>query len=291
MCIKNRLTFAISALGVFSLIAALILPVFASDQVIGSARATLSNANAYCAESALGDVVSDGLRQETGAEISLVYSGDLAQYLMSGDLTEADIAAAIPENTPYSLCTLRPAELLSILEHGVGHIALTEAETVDYAASEWDAFPQVSGLELRVDASAPEGQRIMEARLARGVNLTAADSDTAIITVLPTAALSEEQQLRASDSGGIRDLFLGYMAKHGPLEKPAGSRIRIQGAHTNELISSGPVLMIGLIILVCTVMAIPSILRQNKDPNTREDLYLSGFISLRNKRNLRRNVK
>ena len=264
----------------------IVLPFSASAQgvVVGSTESTISNANAFCAESALGDVTADALRAETGAELAVVFSGDLDLYLMGGDLTQSDIEAAIPENSPYSLVSLTPVELKSLLEAGAGNIILNEQESIDYQRSACKNFPQISGFSFRCDASAPVGERILSITLESGPDLDLTDTASVFSAVIPSSALTPEQAGTATDCGGIRDLFLRYLAQNSPLKKPALNRIQILGAHANPLISSGPVIMVGLIILVCAVMAIPSILRKRKNPEAREDMYFTGISNLRNKK-------
>lgn len=266
-----------------ALLAVLPLSASAQSEIAGSAEAIISNANAYCSESALGDVVADALRIEAEADLAVVFSGDLALYLMSGDLTQADVAASIPQNTAYVLAALTPSELKALLESGVGNIILNEQESIDYQQSECDNFPQVSGFFIRCDASAPIGERILSITLEDGTTLDMADTEAPLSVIVPASALTPEQAASAKDCGGIQDIFLHYLTQNSPLKKPSLNRIQIIGAHANPLISSGPVLMVGLIMIVCAVMAIPSILRRQKNPDARESVYFTGISNLRNK--------
>lgn len=278
---KNKL---LSLLSVCAICAALTSSASAQGQIVGSAEAIISNANVYFSESALGDVVADGLRTETGSDLAVVFSSDLSLYLMSGDLTQADVEVAIPENTSYSQVTLTPFELKALLESGVSSLVLNEQESIDYQRSQCDNFPQISGFSMRCDASAPIGQRILSITLEDGTPLDMTDHETSLSVILPTAALTAEQAARAEGCGGVRTIFLHYLTQNSPLKKPTLNRIQIIGAHANPLISSGPVIMIGLIILVCAVMAIPSILRREKNPEARESMYFTGISSLRNRK-------
>lgn len=253
----------------------------ATDEYVGNTQRLLSNANAYCTESALGDAVADALRTETRAELAVVFCGDLDLYLIGGELTYTDVEAAIPVNSEYVMAELSLAELTGILETGLSHLTLTEAEEIDYSASECGDFPQISGFSLRCDASAPAGERILDLTLDSGET---PDAERTFSVALPRTALTTEQAVEAVSCGGIRDIFLSYLAQNSPLEKPELTRIRIIGAHANPLISSGPVIMVGLIILICAVMAIPSILRREKNPEAREDMYFTGISTLRNKK-------
>ena len=275
-CVKPLLAGVIAAV----LAVALSIPARAQGERVGSAAEILPNANGYCQESALGDLVADALRSETGADAAIVFSGDLEQYLPAGELTAAEVEAAIPENTPYAVATLTPAELTAVLEQGLSHITLTEGETIDYTRSECDDFPQVSGLSLRVDAAALPGERVLDVTLSDGTQLSGAQTLT---VALPAAALDEAQRAGAVDCGGVREVFLAYLAANSPLKKPQLDRIRLLGAHTNELISSAPVLMVGIIVLICAVMMLPAILRRERDPEAREALYLTGGFRLKNR--------
>lgn len=250
---------------------------------MGSASEILPNANGDFSESVMGDLVADALREETGSQIAVVFSGDLDQYLMSGDLTLADVEAAIPNNTDYSVTELTAAELWLLIEDSVSDLVLTEEETIDTTLSQSDRFPQVSGLKLRIDAAGPVGDRILELTMEDGTELEKSDSQTVLTVALPTAALEKISGAEGQSCGGIQEIFLSYLEANSPLEKTQLNRIKIAGAHANPLISSAPVLLIGLIIIVCVVMGIPTILRKKKDPEARESMYIAGLFSLRNK--------
>jgi hypothetical protein len=281
----NRFTFGVA------LILAAFLAIFlgetaaAAQEEVGSTSAILSNANADWSESVLGDVVTDFLRETSGAQVAIVYSGDLSYYLTSGSLTMEDVEAAIPQDPEYVVCDLSPREIMGILENGVSHMTLTEEETIDTTASIWDEFPQVSGLSLRVDSSALAGERILSAELEDGTRLDPENEEIAVQVVLPAAALTEVQLARATEYGGLRTQFLCYLGDNSPLQKPAVTgRIEVLGAHANPLIASGPVLMVMIILLMSAVVSIPAILRQKKNPEAREDVYFTGIWNLRNRK-------
>lgn len=258
-------------------------PVMAAETAVGSAASIIPNANGNFSESALGDAGADAVRDRAGSEIAVVFSGDLGDYLPSGDITMTDIVGSFPRDSQYYSMSISPAELKSVLEYGVAALSLTEEETLDTKRSESDCFPQVSGITFRVDASAPVGERILSVQLVDGEELDLTSTERILSVALPEQALDWVRGTDISILGGIRDIFLSYLKNETPLERPALDRIHILGAHANPLLASGPVILIGIIILICVVMAIPSTLQKKRNPEAREETYLPGLKSLRNK--------
>lgn len=251
----------------------------ANESTAGILQETVSNANAAFSESALGDLAADALRYETGSQVAIVFSGDLDLYLLGGSVTVSDVEAAIPRNTDYSLTAITAAELHRLLEDSFRHLVLTDEETLDLRQSASDCFPQVSGMKLRVDASAPAGKRIMELVLDDGSRLEADDSATILTAAIPTEALAAIAGASGQSCGGIRDIFLRYLAQNSPLEKSESNRILIVGAHMHSLISS--ISVFGLILIMCAVLAIPMILNRKPDPEARRPFYRAGIYDLK----------
>lgn len=78
----------------------------------------------------------------------------------AGGISQNDIATTLAFNNNLTLLTLTKAELLDVLEHGVGAIDSANEEGVA------GRFPQIAGVQFSFDETRPEGDRIVNAVIA-----------------------------------------------------------------------------------------------------------------------------
>ena len=121
--------------------------------------------NGRTCESLVGDVVTDAMRVTYGADVALTNSGGLRADLTcpaedqpddfcGGDLpanaiTRGTVLNVLPFGNVVSTVEISGAELLAMLEHGIG--AMPEVA---------GAFPQVSGICFTYDITATPGSRV-----------------------------------------------------------------------------------------------------------------------------------
>ena len=96
----------------------------------------------YVAESALGDLMADALRESTGADIGMMNSGGIREELPAGDLIYADIFAISPFDNFPAVVVLNGEQITGILR------AMSNGQR---------GIMQVSGLRYTIDAGKPAG--------------------------------------------------------------------------------------------------------------------------------------
>jgi 2',3'-cyclic-nucleotide 2'-phosphodiesterase (5'-nucleotidase family) len=95
-------------------------------------------------DSALGDLVTDAWRRESGADIVLLNSSGLRSDLEQGLLLRSDLELALPFDEPWLLTLVTGAEVARGLEHAARRSSERDCESV----------LQVSGLTLEIACSA-----------------------------------------------------------------------------------------------------------------------------------------
>ena len=118
-------------------------------------QTALSGAGSSHAETNLGDLVADAVRQTGNAQVALIPSDEIdgSASIPAGKTDTSKIVGALhyagdPSDTVVVLM-LTGAQLLKVAERSVSR-----------APEPFDGFLQVSGLQIRYDAGQPEGKRV-----------------------------------------------------------------------------------------------------------------------------------
>jgi 5'-nucleotidase / UDP-sugar diphosphatase len=130
----------------------------ALDAVVGSTTVPLdaSTIRSRSAETNLGDFFADAIRADAHADIALMNSGSIRgdRVYPAGPLTKRTLLAMHPFGNVVCTIALPGRVVVDALEHGVEKLPATAGQ-----------FPQVSGLTMRVDGSAPAGHRVSDVRV------------------------------------------------------------------------------------------------------------------------------
>jgi len=103
-------------------------------------------------ESAMGDVIADAMKAATGADITITNGGGIRAdrtYDAGSELTRRDILSELPFGNVTVVTELPGSQVLAALENGVSQVEKGAGR-----------FPQVSGLDMVYDPTAPAGSRI-----------------------------------------------------------------------------------------------------------------------------------
>jgi len=102
-------------------------------------------------ESNLGNLVTDAMRDATGADVALLNSGTLRSDVVHGPgpMRVADLVAILPMADPMVVLEMDAAQLREALENGVSQYPRLEGR-----------FPQLSGVSLGYKPSGEPGQRV-----------------------------------------------------------------------------------------------------------------------------------
>ena len=102
-------------------------------------------------EAAIGDLVADAMRAQTGAQIAIINGGSIRgnrQYAAGHRLTRRDILTELPFGSKTVLTSVTGAQVRAALENGLSQIGAGR-------------FPQVSGMVVVANANAPAGARVV----------------------------------------------------------------------------------------------------------------------------------
>jgi 5'-nucleotidase/UDP-sugar diphosphatase len=111
------------------------------------------NATVRTQEAAIGNLVADSMRVETGAEIAITNGGGIRGgrvYQPGSTLTRRDLMGELPFRNTLAVLQISGRAIRAGLENGFSLLPVAGGR-----------FPQVSGLKIVVDASRPAGQRLV----------------------------------------------------------------------------------------------------------------------------------
>ena len=118
---------------------------------VGETEVDLDGENVRRAETNLGDLITDIMRQASGADVAILNGGDIRTSMKKGELKVKDVYSVLPFNDYIVAIKLTGREIKEALEHGVSAIEREEGR-----------FPQVSGLMFNYSPSANPGSRVKE---------------------------------------------------------------------------------------------------------------------------------
>jgi len=118
---------------------------------VGETEVDLDGENVRKAETNLGDLIADIMRQASGADMAIVNGGDIRTSIKKGEIKVKDVYSVLPFNDYIVAIRLTGREIKEALEHGVSAIEREEGR-----------FPQVSGLMFTYSPSANPDSRVNE---------------------------------------------------------------------------------------------------------------------------------
>jgi len=98
-------------------------------------------------ETNLGNLITDLMREKTGADIAMINSGNIRTNLFKGDIKFKDIYNVLPFDTKIVTVNMKGKDIMAVLEESAGR-------------TEEDKTLQISGLKVVYDSSKPKGDRL-----------------------------------------------------------------------------------------------------------------------------------
>ena len=188
-------------------------------------QVTASFTRNYSAESALGDLIADVLREATAADIGMMNSGGIRDELRAGDLIYADMFAVSPFDNYPAVVVLSGKQITDILR---------------ITSNGQRGIMQISGLRYSIDATKPVGSndRLVSVTRTDGTPL---DPDKLYTVVMPDfiAAGGDGTQDIMKDvpadriqvlyAQPIREVLIETLKKHPqPLTPKTEGRVTVQ---------------------------------------------------------------
>ncbi|UCG31422.1 MAG: 5'-nucleotidase C-terminal domain-containing protein [candidate division WOR-3 bacterium] len=183
------------------------------DEVIGYSEEELARAGFE--ETAIGNLITDAMREYFEVDIAIHNSGGIRANLPKGDITYRDCYNIDALSNTAVIMEMKGLDIIEALEIGVnGHHAIF----------------QVSGLKFKYDSKKPIGSRILEVYLDNGVPI---DSDEmySLVTNSFLAAGGGEYVIFKSGQNVqdsfhyLRNIIADHVKKHTPLKGRIEGRI------------------------------------------------------------------
>jgi 5'-nucleotidase/UDP-sugar diphosphatase len=111
-------------------------------------------------ECALGNLITDALRADTGAQLAITNGGGIRADIDEGEITVGDVLTVLPFGNLAATLELSGADVIAALENGVSAITIGE-DAVIPRSGQSGRFPQVSGLRFTYDPTQEAGSRVI----------------------------------------------------------------------------------------------------------------------------------
>ncbi|MEK5547724.1 5'-nucleotidase C-terminal domain-containing protein [Paenibacillus sp. FSL L8-0689] len=100
-------------------------------------------------ETNLGDLLTDAMRDVSGADVALTNGGGIRASIKTGTVTKGDVITVLPFGNQIVTLKVKGSDIQAALENG----------TASYPEPS-GGFPQVSGISFKIDTSAAKGSRV-----------------------------------------------------------------------------------------------------------------------------------
>ncbi len=168
----------------------------ALDKVAGTAKVPLDGVSLHLrtSETNLGNLLADAMRASAHSDIAITNSGSIRgnRLFPAGPLTRRTLIEMHPFDNVVCVLSLTGRVILDALNHGVGSLPAPDGR-----------FPQVSGLTMTVEQSAPRGNRVRDVK----VNGQPLDPNKVYTVAMPDFVLKE---------GDGYTMFTGQPVQVGP---------------------------------------------------------------------------
>ncbi|WP_342428254.1 5'-nucleotidase C-terminal domain-containing protein [Paenibacillus sp. FSL L8-0158] len=180
-------------------------------------------------ETNLGDLLTDAMRDISGADVALTNGGGIRASIKTGTVTKGDIITVLPFGNQIVTLKVKGSDIQAALENG----------TASYPEPS-GGFPQVSGITFKIDTSAAKGSRV-HSILIGGKTLDPEATYT-LATNDFTAVGGDQYTMfakypQAGMFGSLDEALIRYMQKVGSASLQVQADGRIQEAKTDGKMS------------------------------------------------------
>lgn len=169
-------------------------------------------------ETNLGDLLTDAMRDVSGADVAITNGGGIRASIKAGDVTQGDVITVLPFGNQIVTLKVTGDDIKAALENGVS----------DYPNPK-GGFPQVSGLTYKIDPAQPKGSRVHSV-LVGGKPLNASQTYLLATNDFMSAGGDEYSMFgkhpQAGMYGSLDEALISYMKKLGNVDIQASGRIQ-----------------------------------------------------------------
>lgn len=235
-----------------------LVPAFADDNAIGYAGSlldALSEPPASVAETTLGDVTADAVKELSGSDIALIPAGFFAANIQPGEVYWEDIQTALPSEELFVTVNITPAQLHKIMEQALSHIELTEHYAIDINASVSEDFLQVSGFSVQYDPNMLPGERIHTLSIS-GTEYNPEDAAPLLSVTLPRSLANtiESKGAFQKEDFTAAEALRAYFQARDTLDVPDLGRLYAMAVRDNDYINRFPIVLLcfsAIAVAVC----------------------------------------
>ncbi|MFS1514150.1 5'-nucleotidase C-terminal domain-containing protein [Chengkuizengella sp. SCS-71B] len=125
-------------------------------EVVGSTSVVLDGEREQvrAGETNLGNLITDAMLNETGADVALTNGGGIRASIDVGEITKGEVITVLPFGNYIVTKEVSGAVIKAALENGI-----------DSYPDAKGAFPHVAGIEYKIDASKPAGERAVSIQI------------------------------------------------------------------------------------------------------------------------------
>ncbi|ASR48722.1 multifunctional 2',3'-cyclic-nucleotide 2'-phosphodiesterase/5'-nucleotidase/3'-nucleotidase [Paenibacillus kribbensis] len=173
-------------------------------------------------ETNLGDLLTDAMRDVSGADVALTNGGGIRASIKAGTVTKGDIITVLPFGNQIVTLKVKGSDIQAALENGIA--AYPEPS---------GGFPQVSGITFKIDTSAAKGSRVHSILI--GGKALDPEATYTLATNDFTAVGGDQYTMfakypQAGMFGSLDEALIRYMQKIGSASLQAQADGRIQEA-------------------------------------------------------------
>jgi 5'-nucleotidase len=189
-------------------------------------------------ECALGSLIADALRAETGAQIAIMNGGGIRADIDAGEITLGEVLTVLPFGNLTSTFDVLGADVVAALENGVSRIVVENGAVVRAGAN--GRFPQVSGIRFTFDPTQPAGSRVVSVEVLGEDGAYSPIDLEAVYTLVSNDfvrtggdgyAMFRDNARNAYDFGKPLDQVVAeYFVRLGTVDPLVDGRIVVQGA-------------------------------------------------------------
>ena len=123
----------------------------ALDTVVGETEVRLEaeRENIRTRETTLGNLITDIMREKSGADVAITNGGGIRHSVPAGDITLEDVLEIHPFENEVVTMEVTGAEIIEVIEHGVSQWP-----------DDWGGFPHVSNLRYSFNPLNEAGERV-----------------------------------------------------------------------------------------------------------------------------------
>ncbi len=188
-------------------------------EVIGSTDVLLDGAreNVRAGETNLGNLITDSMIAESGAEVAIFNGGGIRESIPVGEITRGDAITVLPFGNVLQTKELTGATIKAALEHGVS----------DYPNAK-GAFPHVGGMTFEIDVDASAGQRVKNLQVAGEPVVLDRTYVVAMNDFMASGGDDYTMFIDAplvNDYAALDEILIDYIAEHTPVSPAIEGRI------------------------------------------------------------------